>query len=53
MLVTTVSAQVAGKVAQVTMFLAQVAGKVTQVNMILAQVPKKGYYLRHGKNTKS
>ena len=38
MLVTTVSAQVAGKVAQVTMFL--------------AQVRKNGNDLRHGKNAK-
>ena len=52
MLVTTVSEQVAGKVAQVTMFLAQVAGKVAQVIMILAQVRKKGNDLRHSKNTK-
>ena len=36
----------------VTMFLAQVPTNLVQVTMILAQVPKKGYYLRHGKNAK-
>ena len=52
MLVTTVSEQVAGKVAQVTMFLAQVPTNLVQVTMILAQVRKKGNDLRHSKNTK-
>ncbi len=43
----------------VTMFLAQVPTNLVQVTMIsaqattvLAQVPKKGCYLRHGKNAK-
>ena len=36
----------------VTMFLAQVAGKVAHVTMILAQVRKKGNDLHHGKNAK-
>lgn len=37
-LVARISAQVAGKVAQVTMFLAQVPTNLVQVTMFLAQV---------------